>query len=223
MPMIPSENAQSDTDQAQTVAADPSHDVPKQTPPSGEQPSDSPADSVPVFQEPPRKSPWSVKAKIIRALWGVSELVLWKLSPAPMTGFRNSMLRFFGAKVGKGVRIHPSVKVIIPWHIEIGDHVTVHDRAILYALGQITIGEGSEIGPLTHLCAGTHDFTDPKFTLLRQPITIGSHCVLGAASFVAPNVTLAEGTTLAPRAALYADSAPRTHYQGNPAKAVPAS
>ena len=184
-------------------------------------PQDTPIEST-IPQEPPRKSPWSIKAKVIRALWGVSEFLLWKLSPAPMTGFRNSMLRFFGAKVGKGVRIHPSVKVIIPWHITIGDHVTVHDRAILYALGEITIGDHSEIGPLTHLCAGTHDFTDPKFTLLRQPITIGDHCTLGAASFVAPNVTLADHTTLAPRAALYANSTPNTHYLGNPAKPVPA-
>ncbi|MBL4808925.1 MAG: hypothetical protein JKY43_02570 [Phycisphaerales bacterium] len=173
-----------------------------------------------TLQEPPRKSPWSFKAKIIRALWGISELLLWKPSPASMTGFRNAMLRFFGAKIGKGVRIHPSVKIIIPWHIQIDDYVTIHDHAILYALGQITIGKHSEIGPLTHLCAGTHDYTDPKFTLLRQPITIGDHCILGPASFVAPNVTLADHTILHPRAALYTNSKPNTQYQGNPAKPI---
>ena len=181
---------------------------------------DAQANPAPQIVEPPRRSPWSLKARVIRALWGVSELLLWKPSPPAMTGFRNAMLRFFGAKVGKGVRIHPSVKVVIPWHIDIADGVTIHDRAILYALGQITIGPNTEVGPLTHLCAGTHDYTDPKFTLLRQPITIGSNCILGAASFVAPDVTLADHTILHPRASLYTNSTPNTQYQGNPAKPV---
>ncbi|MFK7759590.1 MAG: hypothetical protein AB8C13_06560 [Phycisphaerales bacterium] len=173
-----------------------------------------------LLSEPPRKSPWSLKAKLIRTLWGVSELVFWKFSPAPMHSWRRAMLRFFGAKVGQSVRIHPSVKVVIPWNIQIGNNVIINERAILYALGQITIGESTEIGPLTHLCAGTHDYTDPKFTLLRKPITIGDHCILGASSFVAPDVTLARNTILHPRAAIYADTQPGAHYRGNPAKQV---
>lgn len=135
-----------------------------------------------------------------------------------MTGFRNALLRLFGAKIGKGVRIHPSVKVVIPWHIHIDDQVTIHQRAILYALGKISIGANSEIGPMVHLCAGTHDHTDPVFPLLREPITINGRCILGAASFVAPGTTLAAGTVLHPRAALYSNSTPNTQYRGNPAR-----
>jgi len=168
--------------------------------------------------EPPRKSPWSLKAKIIRLGWGICEILFWKLSPTWAWGFRRFMLRVFGASVGKRVKIHPSVKVIIPWHITIGDDVIIHERAILYALGDIVIGDQSEIGPLVHVCAGTHDYTDPAFTLLRQPITIGKRCVLCAASFVAPNVTLADGTILMPRSAIYIDSQSETCYIGNPAK-----
>jgi len=171
--------------------------------------------------EPPRRTSWSVKARIARIVWAFCEILLWRISLPSMNGFRNTLLRAFGAKVGKGVRIHPSVKVVIPWHIDIGDHVTVHNRAVLYALGQITIGDHSEIGPMVHLCAGTHDHSDPIFPLLREPITIGERCILGAASFVGPKTTLAEGTTLSPRSALYSDSAPDTQYRGNPAKPVP--
>jgi len=168
--------------------------------------------------EPPRRSSWSVKAKVTRVLWAFSEILFWRLSPPSMTGFRNTMLRFFGAKIGKGVRIHPSVKIVIPWNIKIGDRVTIHERAILYALGTIKIGSGSEIGPQVHLCAGTHDHTDPIFPLLREPITISERCILGAASFVAPNVVLADGTILHPRSAMYTNSKPNTQYRGNPAK-----
>ena len=168
--------------------------------------------------EPPRRSPWSKKALMIRVLWGISEFLFWKPSPVCAWGFRAWLLRLFGAKIGRGVRIHPSVKVIIPWNITLEDRVRVHERAILYALGEICIGEGSEIGPMSHLCAGTHDFTCPEFTLIREPIHLGSRCILGAGSFVAPNVTLGSKTVLMPRSAMYSCSEPGTCYQGNPAK-----
>jgi len=168
--------------------------------------------------EPPRRSPWSKKALLIRILWGVCETLLWRPSPVWAWRFRASLLRLFGAKIGQGVRIHPSVKVIIPWHLRIRDGVRIHERAILYALGEIDMGDHSVVGPLAHLCAGTHDFTDPAFTLLCQPIVIGKRCVLGAGCFVAPNITLADDTVLMPRSAMYAQSEPGTCYQGNPAK-----
>ncbi|MBL4697610.1 MAG: hypothetical protein JKX70_02130 [Phycisphaerales bacterium] len=174
--------------------------------------------SVPTITDPPRRSPWSKKALIVRMVWAACELFLWKPSPAWAWGFRSSLLRLFGAQIGKQVRIHPSVKVVIPWNIEIGDYVRVHERAILYALGEITIGEHSEIGPLVYICAGTHDFSDPAFTLLREPIIIGSRCLLGTASFVAPNITLADGTVLMPRCAMYTNSLQGECYQGNPGK-----
>ena len=171
-----------------------------------------------VVAEPPRKSPWSTKAKVLRLLWGVVDVTLWRFSPTLLWGVRRVILRCFGAKIGRGVKIHPSVKVVIPWHVELGDNVIVHERAILYALGEIRVGARSEIGPLSHICAGTHDFTSPAFTLLRQPISIGEDCLLGACSFVAPNVKLADRTTLMPRCALYTDSLPDQCYIGNPGK-----
>lgn len=171
-----------------------------------------------VISEPPRKSPWSTRAKVLRLLWGVVDATLWRFSPVSCWGFRRVLLRRFGARIGSGVRVHPSVKVIIPWNIDLGDDVVVHERAILYALGEIRVGQRTEIGPFSHICAGTHDFTSPAFTLLRQPITIGTDCLLGICSFVAPNVTIAEKTTLMPRCAVYADTEPGSRYIGNPGK-----
>lgn len=172
------------------------------------------------IDEPPRKSPWSRKAKVLRLLWAIAEITLWRFSPTPMWGFRRFLLRSFGAGIGRGVKVHPSVKVIIPWNIELDDGVVVHERAILYALGDIRVGQRTEIGPMAHICAGTHDFTSPAFTLLRQPITIGQDCLVGIGAFVAPNVVLADGTVLEPRAAVYANTNPNTTYIGNPAKSV---
>lgn len=126
----------------------------------------------------------------------------------------------FGARIGAGCAIHPSVHIEIPWNLNLGANVRVCERAILYCLGPVTIGEGTLIGPFVHICAGTHDYTSPSFTLLRSPIEIGAHCALLTASFVAPGVVVAPGTVLTPRAGLFKNSEPDTTYEGNPAKAA---
>lgn len=188
-------------------------------PPVAERQGDEPREpSPPPIIEPPRRSPYSAKARIGRLIWGVVGATLWAWSPRFANPFRIALLRCFGATIGRGVVIDPSVRVEIPWNLTIGDHTRISRRAILYCLGPVTIGEGTLIGPHAHICAGTHDYTDPRFTLLRQPITIGSRCVIETAAFVAPNVTVGNGASLAPRASLYADAAPGVRYTGNPAK-----
>lgn len=171
-----------------------------------------------IVAEPPRKSPWSARAKAVRVLWACVFATAWKALPSDAA--RARLLGLFGAAVGPGVRIHRDVHIEIPWHLSIGAGTVVCRGAILYCLGRVTIGERCLIGPFVHLCAGTHDYTDPKFTLLREPITVGDGCVLMSDAFVAPSVTLAPGTVVRPRAGIFKDTEPGRTYAGNPAKPV---
>lgn len=180
--------------------------------------SDAAPSLPPTDNEPARKSWWSPKANAVRVLWACTHATVWKLLPSD--GARGWLLRRFGARVGRGVRIARSVHIEIPWHLDIGDESVVCQGAILYCLGRVTVGRRCLIGPYVHLCAGTHDYTDPRFTLLREPITIGDGCVLMTDAFVAPSVTLAPGTVLRPRCGAYRDTDPGTVYTGNPGKPV---
>ncbi|MBL8760375.1 MAG: hypothetical protein JNL50_03650 [Phycisphaerae bacterium] len=173
-----------------------------------------------MVAEPPRRSPYSARAKIGRVLWSVAAVLVFKASPSGWNGLRRGLLRLFGAKVGAGSAIHPSVHIEIPWNLEIGTNVRVCERAILYCLGPVVIGDGTLVGPFVHLCAGTHDYTNPAFTLVRSSITVGARCALLTASFVAPGVVVADGTVLLARAGLFKNSEADTTYEGNPAKAV---
>lgn len=166
--------------------------------------------------EPPRKSPWSTRAKAVRVLWALAYATVWKLLPTD--SIRARFLGVFGATIGPEVRIHRAVRVEIPWHLSIGAGTVVCRGAILYCLGRVTIGERCLIGPYVHLCAGTHDYSDPKFTLLREPITIGDNCVLMCDAFIAPSVTLAPGTVARPRAGIFRNTEAGCIYAGNPAK-----
>lgn len=182
--------------------------------------SSRPAPTLPVA-EPPRKSPWSTRAKVVRVIWAFVYATVWKTLPTDNA--RARVLGLFGASIGPGVRIHRTVRIEIPWHLSIGAGTVVCQGAILYCLGKVTIGDRCLIGPFVHLCAGTHDYTDPKFTLLREPITIGDACVLMSDAFVAPSVTLASGTIARPRAGIFKNTEAGRTYAGNPAKPVDAA
>jgi putative colanic acid biosynthesis acetyltransferase WcaF len=158
-----------------------------------------------------------MREKIGRAMWMLGGGLAFRMTPSGCHRVRRAVLRLFGADIGKGVRIARTVRVEIPWNLTIGDGVVVSDRAILYCLGPVTIGKGVFIGPLAHICAGTHDYRSRVFTLLREPIVIGDGCALLTASFVGPRVVMAEGSVLGPRGALFKSTKPGVRYDGSPA------
>jgi putative colanic acid biosynthesis acetyltransferase WcaF len=154
----------------------------------------------------------------VRVIWAFVYATIWKLLPSDTA--RAKLLGFFGSSIGQGVRIHRDVHIEIPWHLSIGAGTVVCRGAILYCLGPVTIGEQCLIGPFVHICAGTHDYTDPSFTLLREPITVGDKCVLMSDAFIAPSVTLAPGTIVRPRAGIFKDTESGHTYAGNPARKI---
>lgn len=166
----------------------------------------------------PEPSPWSFREKLVRTIWMLLGRPIFRLSFHNLYGFRAALLRLFGAKVGKGTRIRPSVHVEIPWNLDIRDGVTVGDHAILYGLGTITIGERTIVSQYAHLCAGTHDHTDRRFPLIRDPIEIGPDAWIGADAFVGPNVRVGRLSVLGARSSAYKDLEPATVYVGNPAQ-----
>jgi putative colanic acid biosynthesis acetyltransferase WcaF len=102
----------------------------------------------------------------------------------------------------------------------VGSNVEVGRDVILYTLGVITIGDGVVIDDLAHLCAGTHDYTDSRFPLVKPPITIGAGTFIGIDAYIAPGVSLGAGCRVWPRASVYRSFGDGTRLQGNPARPV---
>ena len=148
-----------------------------------------------------------------RILWGLCRPLWWAFPAA-----RPSMIRLFGGRVGSGVAIGDRVAVEIPWNVIIGDRVRIEPGSILYSLGRISIDKDAVIDRGAHLCAGSHDHSDPGFALLRTPIHIGSGCVVGAESFIAPGVSMGDRASVAPRAVVVMSVPAGVVVAGNPAR-----
>ena len=172
---------------------------------------------VPVREE----SPWTMREKIGRVLWMMVGATLFRPSFHNWYGWRRMLLRCFGARIGRDVRIRPTARVEIPWNLEIGDGTAVGDHAILYSLGSIRIGRGATVSQYAHLL-GTHDYTDPAFPLLRPPIAIGDQAWIAAEAFVGPNVTVGPRAVVGARAVVVKDVPADQIVAGNPAKFIKA-
>ena len=165
---------------------------------------------------------WSRKIMLARVLWALAT-PLFRLSPRIFWRWRVWLLRCFGARIGGGVHIYPTVRITMPWHLEIGDQAAVGDRVILYALGRITIGDRATVSQNAHLCAGTHDLRDPARSLVKAPIRVEADAWVCADAFVGPNVTIGRGAVLGARGVAMKDLPAGTCGIGNPMqiKALP--
>ncbi len=128
------------------------------------------------------------------------------------------VLRMFGAKVGKGVRIYGSTSIWLPSNLRIGHRVIVGPRVRLYNQGAIDIGDRVVISQDAHVCASSHDVNDYYFQLVLRPIRIEANAWIAAEAFVGPGVTVGESAVLGARGVAVRDLEPWGIYGGNPAK-----
>jgi putative colanic acid biosynthesis acetyltransferase WcaF len=159
------------------------------------------------------------KEQLMRVLWGCT-IPLFRFSPRVCFRWRSFVLRLFGAKIGHETNIYNSATIYMPWNFIIGDQSSVGEHAYIYNLGRITIGNRTTISQRAHLCAGTHDFTDPSLPLLKPQITIDDFAWVCADAFVGPGVIVGEGAIVGARAVAVKNVEPWDVVAGNPARVV---
>jgi putative colanic acid biosynthesis acetyltransferase WcaF len=165
-------------------------------------------------------SQWPLRDKVRRVAWMFAQTFLFRPSFHNWYGWRRMLLRAMGAKVGRGVRVRPTARIEIPWNLDLGDECVVGDYAILYSLGTIRLGQRVTVSQYAHLCAGTHDYTDPTFPLLRPPVVVGDDAWVAAEAFVGPGVTVGARAVLGARAVAVKDVPPDQVWAGNPARYI---
>lgn len=129
-------------------------------------------------------------SRVRELLWLIVRRTFFLHSVLPAYGFRRVLLRRFGARIGSHVVIKPGVKVTFPWRLTIGENSWVGEDVFVHNLDRVAIGNGVCVSQRVFLCTGSHDWRDPKFSLVTRPIVIEDGAWVCANVFVAPGVTI---------------------------------
>lgn len=164
-------------------------------------------------------SRWPLRTKLIRGLWNLCWLLLFRPTPRRMgNSWRIWLLRRFGATIPGEALILPTCRILIPSNLEIHDGSALGDAVEIYNYGKVTIGSMTVVSQYTYLCTGSHDYTQADMPLIWAPITIGANAWLAAGVFVAPGVTIGEGVVIGARSVVTKDMPPWMVCAGNPCR-----
>lgn len=153
-------------------------------------------------------------------LWWLVQASLFRWSPQFAYGWRRALLRAFGARIGRGVLVRPTVTVTYPWHVSVGDHSWIGDDVVVYSLGEIAIGHHAVVSQRTYLCAGDHDPMQIDFPIRARAVHIADEAWLGTDVFVAPGVHVGRGAVVGARSSVFRDLPEGMVCLGSPCRPV---
>lgn len=163
----------------------------------------------------------SRKNQLARFAW----TIVWAIFARPLprslcNWWKLFLLRMFGAKVHKRAVVYSSVRIYMPWNLEMEEYSCLAPEVDCYNAAKIKIGAHATVSQKTYLCAASHDITKSNNPLITAPIIIEDQVWIGATAYIGMGVTIGQGAVVGATASVYKDVDPWTIVGGNPAKFI---
>ncbi len=155
-----------------------------------------------------------------RLLWYYVNALFFRSSFNPVSGLKVMLLRLFGARIGSGVVIKPSVNIKSPWLLYVGDHTWIGENVWIDNLVPVKIGSNVCLSQGAMLLTGNHNYKSTTFDLITGKITLEEGVWIGAKAIVCPGVTCHSHSVLTVNSVTSHDLEKYKVYSGNPAKFV---
>ena len=157
---------------------------------------------------------------IKRILWYYVNIIFFKSSWFPFYGFKNDILRIFGAKIGNQVEFKPGVNIKYPWHLNIGNEVWIGENVWLDCLVPIVIGNNVCISQGAVVLTGSHNYKKTSFDLITGSVILEDGVWIGAGAIVNQGITVGSHAVLTSGSVATKNLEAYSIYQGNPAVKV---
>lgn len=151
-------------------------------------------------------------------IWYFINIIFFINPLNPFSKIKCILLRLFGAQVGNGVVIKPSVNIKYPWLLIIGDHVWIGEHVWIDNLTRVFIGNNVTLSQGALLLTGSHNYKLETFDLIVKEIKLEDGVWIGAKAVVCPGVTCASHSVLSVASVATGDMEPYWIYQGVPAE-----
>ena len=163
----------------------------------------------------------SKRHQLLRVVWGITWAFCASWLPRSVgQGWKNFLLRLFGAKIAKTALVYSSAKIYYPSNLVMGEYACISSNVDCYNVAPITIGDNATISQGAFLCTASHDISDPRHPLITSPIMIQDQAWVAAEAFVGMGVTIGQGAVVGARACVFKDVEPWTVVGGNPARII---
>lgn len=166
------------------------------------------------------RTKWPLKILAARVAWACLVKPIFMMLPRPFSRLRVAILRAMGAKIGSGCHLEPRLKILLPWNLDLGDHVAIGREVEFLNFAPVRIGSMTVVSQYTYICTGTHDYTHPHFPLQFAPIAIGSECWVAARTFISPGVTIGNGAVIGAQSVVTKSIPAWTVCAGNPCRPI---
>ena len=118
-----------------------------------------------------------------------------------MYSWRSFLLRLFGAKLGKNVRVRPNARITSPWKVTIGDYSWIGQETILCGQGEIEIGNNSVVSARSYIDTDSHQCNSSTLDIATK-VHIGDEVWIATDVFVAAGVTIGKGAVVGARSSV---------------------
>jgi putative colanic acid biosynthesis acetyltransferase WcaF len=153
-------------------------------------------------------------------IWYFVNILFFKNPLSIFSFFKVFLLKLFGAKLGRGVVVKPSVNIKYPWKLQIGNHSWIGEEVWIDNLSDVIIGNNVTLSQGALLVTGSHDHTQQTFDFISSPIILEDGVWIGARAIVFGGVTCKSHSILGINSVAEKNLEPYIIYKGNPAIAV---
>ncbi|WP_435234243.1 hypothetical protein ACR30L_10685 [Psychromonas sp. PT13] len=173
-----------------------------------------------MYQNDKYSTPWPLFLRLKKYLWDVIWLMTCRPTPKPLNGWRVFIFKLFGGSTSGDVFIHQSARIHFPWNVTLLSRACLGERAWVYSVGKIQIGEESTIAQEAFLCSGTHDFASKNQELMLGSINIGNNVFVAAKAIILPDITVGHNCIVGAGSVLTKSLKDNSVAAGNPARVI---
>ena len=149
--------------------------------------------------------------------WYFISTLFFRSGLMPFSSVLLILLKAFGCKAGKDIRVKPFVNIKYPWKLSIGDHTWIGEGCVIENLAEVALGKNVCLSQGSAIVTGNHNYKKTSFDLLVKPVIIKDGAWIGARAIVCPGVLVGSHAVLTVGSVATKSLDEYFIYQGNPA------
>ncbi len=158
---------------------------------------------------------WNRGASLLKEFFWVLIFKPLVKSSFPGSEWRRIFLVFFGAEIGRGIRLNSGLNVTMPWRLKIGNFCWIGEETWINNLALVSLGENVCISQGVYFCTGNHNYKKSSFDLMVKPIIIDSNVWIGAKTIIGPGYRVGNGSVITLGSVISEDIPPNSIYKKN--------